>query len=181
MNSLKDAGNRITYWTARGNSSGTDQTEITKQQLTEWGCKHDELRMGKPSYDLLIDDKTQHPDLLKIPRTRKTTPTIVPKGWGHEVIFVNNDLYCGKILHFKKDAKFSMHYHLKKKETWYVNSGTFLFKYIDTRTADVIEMRLEVGDSITNEIGEPIKLFVLKRAMCSKLVQLITTMIVIVS
>jgi hypothetical protein len=29
----------------------------------------------------------------------------VPKGWGHEVIFVNNELYCGKLLVFKKGAK----------------------------------------------------------------------------
>ena len=38
----------------------------------------------------------------------------IPKGWGHEVIFVNNELYCGKLLVFKKGAKFSMHYHLIK-------------------------------------------------------------------
>jgi mannose-6-phosphate isomerase-like protein (cupin superfamily) len=155
MNSLKDAGNRVTYWTARGGASGVDYTDLTKSQLEAWGVKHDELRMGKPSFDLLIDDKTQHPNQLVLPRQRKTTPEIVPKGWGHEVIFVNNDQYCGKILHFKKDAKFSMHYHLKKRETWYISSGKFCFKYIDTRTADIREMSLEIGDSITNEIGEP--------------------------
>jgi quercetin dioxygenase-like cupin family protein len=105
--------------------------------------------------DLFIDDKTQHPNQLVMARTRKTTPEIVPKGWGHEVIFVNNTLYCGKILHFKKSARFSMHYHLKKKETWYVASGKFQFKYIDTRTADILETTLETGDTITNEVGEP--------------------------
>jgi mannose-6-phosphate isomerase-like protein (cupin superfamily) len=155
INSLFDTGNRITYWTARGRSSGIDYTELTKAQLSQWNCKYHELKMDKPSYDLFIDDKTQHPNQLVLARTRKTSPEIVPKGWGHEVIFVNNDAYCGKILHFKKDAKFSMHYHLKKKETWYVASGQFLFKYIDTRTADIIEMVLAKGDTITNEIGEP--------------------------
>ncbi len=77
------------------------------------------------------------------------------KGWGHEIIFINNDKYCGKILHFKKDAKFSMHYHLIKKETWYVSSGKFIFKYINTKNADIISDILEQGDVITNEIGEP--------------------------
>lgn len=48
-----------------------------------------------------------------------------------------------------------MHYHLKKKETWYVASGFFLFKYINTQTADVCEIELVPGDTITNEIGEP--------------------------
>jgi len=155
INSLYDSGNRITYWTARGRSSGIDYTELTKAQLSKWNCKYHQLKMDKPSYDLFIDDKTQHPSQLIMARVRKTTPEVVQKGWGHEVIFVNNDLYCGKILHFKKDAKFSMHYHLKKKETWYVASGRFRFKYIDTRTADVIETILEIGDSITNEVGEP--------------------------
>ena len=156
INSLHNQGNTITYWTARGNSTGIDQTELTKRQLESWGCKYDTLIMGKPSYDLLIDDKTMHPNSIKhVCTTKKTTPDIVKKGWGHEVIFVNNDLYCGKILHFNKGAKFSMHYHLKKKESWYVSSGKFLFKYIDTKTADILETTLDIGDTITNEIGEP--------------------------
>jgi len=156
INSLYDKGDTITYWTARGNSTGVDQTELTKQQLQEWGCNYHKLIMGKPSYDLLIDDKTQHPrEIRHITANKKTTPEIVKKGWGHEVIFVNNDLYCGKILHFNKGAKFSMHFHLKKKETWYVISGMFLFKYINTVNADIIETTLAIGESITNEIGEP--------------------------
>ena len=44
----------------------------------------------------------------------------IPKGWGHEVIFENNELYCGKLLVFKKGCSFSMHYHLIKDEPWYV-------------------------------------------------------------
>lgn len=156
MNTLYDQGNRITYWTARGGASGVDYTELTRAQLQTWGCRFYELRMGKPSYDLLIDDKTQHPDRLSLSSSsRKTRSVIVPKGWGHEVIFVNNDKYCGKILHFKLGAKFSMHYHLIKKESWYVSSGKFLFKYINTTNADILEVLLEVGDTITNEIGEP--------------------------
>ena len=79
----------------------------------------------------------------------------VEKGWGHEVIIVNNELYCGKILHFNKGAKFSMHFHLKKKETWYVSTGSFLFRWINTHNADVIEETLSAGDTITNEVGEP--------------------------
>lgn len=156
INSLYEQGNIITYWTARGNSTGIDQTDLTKQQLDTWGCKYHTLIMGKPSYDLLIDDKTLHPDNIKhIAVCKKVKSEIVKKGWGHEVIFVNNDLYCGKILHFHKGSKFSMHYHLKKKESWYVASGKFLFKYINTSNADILELILDIGDTITNEIGEP--------------------------
>lgn len=156
INALYDQGNRITYWTARGNLTGTDQTALTKSQLATWGCKYHELRMGKPSYDLLIDDKSLHPDQMATPRaSKKMSPTVVKKGWGHEVVFANNDLYCGKILHFNTGSKFSMHYHMRKKESWYVSTGRFLFKYIDTRNADIIELELAPGDAITNEVGEP--------------------------
>ena len=85
----------------------------------------------------------------------KKTTELVKKGWGHEIIFVNNDLYCGKILHFYTGARFSMHFHLLKKESWYVYSGKFLFKYINTQNADIIEMTLSVGDTLTNEVGQP--------------------------
>ena len=161
INQLYNKGNRITYWTARGNKSGSDHTELTSQQLKEWGCLYHELVMGKPSFDLLIDDKTMHPrDIPTI--KQKITPILVPKGWGSEIIFANNELYCGKILRFTKGGKFSMHYHLKKKETWYVSSGSFLFKYIDTSNASNKEMTLSVGDTITNEIGEPHQLVCLE-------------------
>ena len=30
----------------------------------------------------------------------------VEKGWGHEIIFENNELYCGKLLVFRKDVNF---------------------------------------------------------------------------
>lgn len=155
INELYHKGKKIIYWTARGNVSGEDHTELTLHQLKEWGCLFHELRMGKPSFDLLIDDKTMHPRDIPIEPVKKTTPVIVPKGWGHEVVFVNNDKYCGKILHFKKGARFSMHFHLKKTETWYVASGSFLFRYIDTKLADMKEMELSIGDTITNQIGEP--------------------------
>lgn len=60
INKLFDEGNEIIYWTARGGHSGKDWTELTKNQLKEWGCKYSDLIMNdKPSYDLLICDKTK--------------------------------------------------------------------------------------------------------------------------
>jgi len=57
INKLYDQGNTIKYWTARGSGSGIDWTELTTKQLNEWGCKYHEVRLGKPSYDVWIDDK----------------------------------------------------------------------------------------------------------------------------
>lgn len=69
----------------------------------------------------------------------------VAKGWGHELIWATNDKYCGKLLKFNKGAKFSMHFHAEKDETWYVLSGTFIVKTIDTKDASVNEKFLTEG------------------------------------
>jgi len=57
INKLYDQGHTIKYWTARGSGSGIDWTELTTQQLNDWDCKFHEVRVGKPSYDIWIDDK----------------------------------------------------------------------------------------------------------------------------
>lgn len=57
VNQLYEAGHYIVYWTARGQKSGIDWTELTTRQLSKWGAKHHELRLTKPSYDVFIDDK----------------------------------------------------------------------------------------------------------------------------
>lgn len=57
INQLYEDGNEVIYWTARGGNSGIDWSELTKQQLKQWGCKFHEIRMNKPVYDVWIDDK----------------------------------------------------------------------------------------------------------------------------
>jgi len=85
----------------------------------------------------------------------------VPKGWGEELIIENNEMYCGKLLIFKKGCKFSMHYHLIKDETWYVNEGEFVYKWIDTETAEVITEELKPGDVVRQRVGQPHQLIAL--------------------
>ena len=69
----------------------------------------------------------------------------VAKGWGHELIWATNDRYCGKMMHFNKGAKFSMHFHKDKDETWYIQSGKFIVRWIDTKTAEQHEQILLQG------------------------------------
>ena len=57
INNLFDKGHKIVYWTARGSVTQKLWFNITYKQLTQWECKFHELRMGKPAYDLFIDDK----------------------------------------------------------------------------------------------------------------------------
>jgi len=85
----------------------------------------------------------------------------VPKGWGHEIIFENNEKYCGKLLVFKEGCKFSMHYHMIKDESWYVQEGEFLYRWINTETAKVVEKKLFEGDTVRQLPGQPHQLIAL--------------------
>ena len=74
----------------------------------------------------------------------------VEKGWGSEEIWATNDKYCGKLMHFNQGAKFSMHFHSEKDEAWYVLSGEFIVRWIDTKTAQINEQLLKPGDTWHN-------------------------------
>lgn len=58
INSLYEMGNTIVYWTSRGSRKQIDWYDLTHRQLNSWGAKFHELRVDKPYYDLLVDDKT---------------------------------------------------------------------------------------------------------------------------
>lgn len=75
----------------------------------------------------------------------------VEKGWGNELIWASNDHYCGKLLKFNKGAKFSMHFHAIKDETWYVVDGKFMVKVINTANASQSDHLLLPGDTWHNE------------------------------
>jgi len=74
----------------------------------------------------------------------------VPKGWGSEEIWATTDQYCGKLMHFTTGAKFSMHFHAEKDESWYILSGKFSVFYIDTKDATIHEAQLNPGDTWHN-------------------------------
>ena len=57
INALYEAGHDVVYWTARGATTGIDWTDLTLQQLQEWGAKYTEAKLGKPHYDVFICDK----------------------------------------------------------------------------------------------------------------------------
>jgi len=87
----------------------------------------------------------------------------VEKGWGYELIWATNEKYCGKILVFEKTgAKFSMHFHRDKDETWFVNNGKFMLNYIDTNTAQLYQKELKEGDTWHNPPLQPHQLVALE-------------------
>ena len=77
-------------------------------------------------------------------------------GWGYELIWASNEKYCGKIMVFtKKGAKFGMHFHKDKDETWFVNNGVFKLNWIDTKDATLYSQELKEGDSWHNPPCQP--------------------------
>jgi quercetin dioxygenase-like cupin family protein len=178
VNALKDQGHHITIWTARGAKSGNNYVNLTMKQLKKWNVKYDILKMDKPDYNVYIDDKSFHVDtywpilpegiknicdgLHSGSPSQKQESVIVKKGWGKEIIFANNSEYCGKILAFEKGKKFSMHFHVEKKETWYVAKGAFVLYWIQTDIGKLHTETLQVGDVVTNERGAPHQLMALE-------------------
>jgi|TARA_Y100000310_G_scaffold66209_1_gene61595 hydroxymethylpyrimidine pyrophosphatase-like HAD family hydrolase len=57
INKLFNEGNTIIYWTARGTITQIDWLSETREQLHHWGARYHDVRVGKPYYDLFIDDK----------------------------------------------------------------------------------------------------------------------------
>ena len=57
LNKLHAQGHEIHYWTARGSNSGIDWTELTLKQLADWQVKYTTAKLGKPAYDVWVDDK----------------------------------------------------------------------------------------------------------------------------
>jgi len=64
VNQLYDQGHYITYWTARGATTGQNWYDFTRAQLLEFGCKFHEFHTKKPHYHVWVDDKAQNAEVF---------------------------------------------------------------------------------------------------------------------
>jgi len=69
----------------------------------------------------------------------------VPKPWGHELIFAENEQYAGKILHLEPGHSLSLQYHERKDETFYVLRGVVQLS-VDV-DGEMREIRLPEGST----------------------------------
>ena len=75
-------------------------------------------------------------------------PEYHTKGWGYELWIHNDAKYCGKMLYFNKGKKCSFHYHKKKHETFYLQSGKLILRYgMSDDIEDAVEELLTPGDT----------------------------------
>lgn len=78
----------------------------------------------------------------------------VSKGWGYEKWIVNNEKYCGKILHFVKGRRCSFHFHKLKDETFYLLSGKLMLRYgFDQNINKAAFITLRPGDRFHIPVG----------------------------
>ena len=84
----------------------------------------------------------------------KSQVTIVPKPWGHEVIWAHTPLYVGKILHIKAGQALSVQYHKEKDETIHLLRGEMIYRVGDGEVGSPLrEVSLVAGESFRNEPG----------------------------
>ena len=65
VNELYDSGFKIKIFTSRYMGKNNENIkkayeegfDLTKKQIDSWGIKYHNLIMGKPTYDLIVDDK----------------------------------------------------------------------------------------------------------------------------
>lgn len=118
INRLYDEGHTIKIMTARGSVSKIDYTDITKNQLNEWGVKYHELLMNiKPHAHLFIDDKG-----VNIDDWKKTIPLkkgIVSGAFdiihpGYIRMFHDAKMYCNHLtIALHEDPSTEREYKLK--------------------------------------------------------------------
>ena len=76
----------------------------------------------------------------------RSTVTVVPKPWGHEIIWAHTDRYVGKILHIKAGHALSVQYHNRKDETVYLLAGQLIYR-VQEDGAELRDVQLKVGEA----------------------------------
>lgn len=72
---------------------------------------------------------------------------ILKTDYGYDLIWSNTDYYCGKILVFEKAGnKTPLFFHKEREKSFFVNTGEFVLRYIDTQTAEMKDQILREGD-----------------------------------
>lgn len=89
------------------------------------------------------------------PRRHPHRPSGEPhlKGWGAEYWLVNTPLYCAKFLFLKPDSRGSMHYHVRKTETFIILEGTLHLQVKDRENRSQHIELVHAGESLTLHPG----------------------------
>lgn len=84
------------------------------------------------------------------------------RGWGTELWIENRPEYCGKILFLEAGKKCSLHFHMNKTETMFLQEGRVDIDMIDPETGLRYTVNLQPGDSILIPAGQVHQIHALK-------------------
>lgn len=91
---------------------------------------------------------TPNPSASHQPLTSGRAPVrIVPKPWGHEIIWAHTDRYCGKVLHITAGHSLSVQYHERKDETVYLLTGVLRYWVQLPGDTELRDVRLKPGEA----------------------------------
>ena len=89
---------------------------------------------------------------------------VVPKPWGHEVIWAHTAQYVGKLLHIKAGHALSLQYHELKDETIHLLRGRMLYRVglgADCTEREMREMKKRVPatrrEPLLPPVGESVR------------------------
>jgi mannose-6-phosphate isomerase len=159
-NSLYDKGHTIVYWTARGTMTGKDWRQVTEKQLDKWGAKYHELILGKPTFDIFIDDKNVNSwnwDYLIDDLVEKKN--IRP--WGrYDILYADSDIKVKKIS-VSPNSKLSYQSHNLRDEVWTITKGRGLLIIngveIKVKKGDIHKINIKDKHRIINNTDEPLE------------------------
>ena len=77
---------------------------------------------------------------------------VVPKPWGHELIWAHTDHYLGKVLHIEAGHSLSVQYHDQKDETIHLLRGRMIYR-VGSEGGALLEVEFTEGQSFRNEPG----------------------------
>ena len=76
---------------------------------------------------------------------QKDNDNIKKTEFGYEIAWAKNESYGGKIIVFDKPGKTNFVFSQNTERSWFVNSGKFVFRWIDTQTGHVYQQEAEDG------------------------------------
>lgn len=66
--------------------------------------------------------------------------------YGYDIAWANTENYCGKILVFNRPVKTDLAFEKTREKTWFINSGDFRIRWIDTNTGKLFEKHVKEGN-----------------------------------
>lgn len=81
--------------------------------------------------------------------TENLKDQILKTDWGYELTWANQESHGGKIIVFEKPGKTDFVFHTQKEKSYFVNAGTFIFKWIETSTGKIFQQQGGEGNVFT--------------------------------